>query len=227
MIFKHFVLVMQKMIKVVIVDDHGLLRHGLRSLLNTAPDIEVLASISSGEEAINLPDMLQPDVYLMDIVMKGMNGIEATRWIKEQNPDAKVILISSEVNKDFITAGVESGIDGYLPKDVDQEHLLQSIRTVFNGGRYFSQEVMSLVFEDFYLKKTEGRGLPTKKSKELTRRENEVLVLIASGKSLKQIAEELFISIKTVETHKLHIQDKMGFSNTAQLTKYAIDHKLI
>lgn len=218
---------MQKKIKVVIVDDHGLLRHGLLSLLNAVPDIEVLASISSGEEAINLPDMLQPDIYLMDIVMKGMSGIEATRWIKEQNPGAKVILISSEVNKDFVTAGIESGIDGYLPKDIDQEHLLHSIRTVSGGGKYFSQEVMSLVFEDFYLRKTEGKGLPTKKSRELTRRENEVLVLIASGQSLKQIAEGLFISIKTVETHKLHIQEKMGFSNTAQLTKYAIEQKLI
>lgn len=218
---------MQKKVKVVIVDDHGLLRQGIASLLNDAPDVEVLASVASGEEAINLPDSLQPDVFLMDIVMKGMNGIEATRWIKEQNPVTKVILISSEVNKDFITAGVKVGIDGYLPKDVGKDQLLNSIRTVMKGEKFFSQEVTALVFQDFYLQKTEGKGLPTKKSKELTRRENEVLVLIANGKSLKQIADELFISIKTVETHKLHIQEKLGFSNTAQLVKYAIENKLI
>jgi DNA-binding NarL/FixJ family response regulator len=217
----------QPKIKVVIVDDHGLLRQGIASMLQDAPDMDVRACIASGEEAINLPESMHPDVFLMDIVMRGMSGIEATRWIKEQNPNTKVILISSEVNKDYITAGVKSGIDGYLPKDVGKEQLLTAIRTVFDGHRFFSQEITALVFQDFYLQKTEGKGLPTKKSNELTKRENEVLVLIANGKSLKQIAEELFISIKTVETHKLHIQEKLGFTNTAQLVKYAIENKLI
>jgi DNA-binding NarL/FixJ family response regulator len=218
---------MQQKIKVVIVDDHGLLRQGIASLLQDAQDIEVLTCVASGEEAINLPESQHPDVFLMDIVMKGMNGIEATRWIKEQNPVTKVILISSEVSKDFITAGVKSGIDGYLPKDVSEEQLLTAIRSVYKGERFFSPEITALVFQDFYLQKTEGKGLPTKKSNELTKRENEVLVLIANGKSLKQIAEDLFISIKTVETHKLHIQEKLGFANTAQLVKYAIENKLI
>jgi DNA-binding NarL/FixJ family response regulator len=217
---------MQTKIKVVIVDDHGLLRQGLESLLRDTPDIEMLKCYASGEEAINLPDDLHPDVFLMDIVMSGMNGIEATRWIKEQNPSTKVILLSSEVNKDFITEGVVVGIDGYLPKNADKEQLLTAIRTVVRGEKFFSPEVKALVFQDFYLQKTEGKGLPTKKSSELTKRENEVLVLIASGKSLKVIADELFISIKTVETHKLHIQEKLGFSNTAQLVKYAIENKL-
>lgn len=216
-----------KKIKVVIVDDHGLLRQGLASLLQNVGDIEVLASLASGEEAINLPDELTPDLFLMDIMMKGMTGIEATRWIKEQDPGKKVVLISSEVNKDFIAAGIKSGIDGYLPKDVSKDELLQAIRKVMQGDRYFSQQVTSLVFQDFYLQKTEGKGLPSKKSNELTKRENEVLVLIANGKSLKQISEELFISVKTVETHKLNIQDKLGLANTAQLVKYAIEQKLV
>src|SRR5688572_17165152 len=129
---------MQPKTKVVIVDDHGLLRQGIASLLQDAPDIEVLTCVASGEEAINLPDSLHPDVFLMDIVMKGMTGIEATRWIKEQNPNTKVILISSEVSKDYITAGVKSGIDGYLPKDVSKEELLTAIRTVYKGNRFFS-----------------------------------------------------------------------------------------
>lgn len=220
-------MITQKKIKVVIVDDHGLLRQGIASLLQNVGDIEVLASLASGEEAINLPDELTPDLFLMDIMMKGMTGIEATRWIKEQDPGKKVILISSEVNKDFIAAGIKSGIDGYLPKDVSKDELIQAIRKVIQGDRYFSQQVTSLVFQDFYLQKTEGKGLPSKKSNELTRRENEVLVLIANGKSLKQISEELFISVKTVETHKLNIQDKLGLANTAQLVKYAIEQKLV
>lgn len=218
---------MQRKVKIVIVDDHGLLRQGITSLLNDTPDVEVLASFASGEEAINLPESMQPDVFLMDILMKGMSGIEATRWIKEQNPFTKVILISSEVNKDFITAGVKVGIDGYLPKDVDKEQLLTAIRAVMKGEKFFGQEITTLVFQDFYLQKTGGKGLPTKKSNDLTKRENEILVWIANGKSLKQIADELFISIKTVETHKLHIQEKLGFTNTAQLVKYAIENKLV
>jgi DNA-binding NarL/FixJ family response regulator len=216
-----------KKIKVVVVDDHGLLREGITSMLRDTGDVEVLASLASAEEAINLPDSLHPDVFLMDIVMKGMSGIEATRWIKEQNSVAKVILISSEVNKDFITAGIRANIDGYLPKNVDKNQLITAIRTVVSGEKFFGQEVTDLVFQDFYLQKTEGKGLPTRKSSELTKRENQVLKLIANGKSLKHIADELFISIKTVETHKLNIQEKLGFSNTAQLVKYAFENKLV
>lgn len=217
----------EKKINVVIVDDHGLLRQGIASLLQNISDIDVIGSLSSGEEAISLPPTVKPDIFLMDILMKGMTGIEATRWIKEQNPGIKIILISSEVNKDFISAGIKSGIDGYLPKDVGKDELITAIRKVMGGDRYFSQQVTALVFQDFYLQKTEGKGLPTKKSNELTKRENEVLILIANGKSLKQISEELFISIKTVETHKLNIQDKLGLSNTAQLVKFAIEQKLV
>ncbi|MBT1696759.1 response regulator transcription factor [Fulvivirgaceae bacterium PWU4] len=214
-------------IKVVIVDDHGLLRQGIASLLEGEREIQVISCLSSGEEAVNLHSSLQPDVFLMDIMMKGMNGIEATRWIKEQNPVVKIILISSEINKDFITAGIKAKIDGYLLKDVTKEDLIAAIRKVVGGEQAFSAEVTSLVFQDFYLKETEGKGLPTKKSSELTKRENEVLALIAQGKSLKEIADTLFISVKTVETHKLNIQDKLNLSNVAQLVKYAFENKLV
>lgn len=214
-------------IKVAIADDHGLMRQGLISMLECEKEIEVIGSVSSGEGAVNLANEQPPDVLLMDIVMKGMNGIEATRWIKEQNAQIKIILISSEVSKDFITAGIKSGIDGYLPKDADKETLLLAINTVISGEKYFSPEVTALVFQDFYLKEKDGKGLPTKRTKELTKREDEVLVWIARGKSLKEIGDELFISVKTVETHKMHIQDKLGLTNTAQLVKYAIEHDLI
>jgi len=218
---------MKKKITVALVDDHGLLRQGIASLFQDYNDIEIVGLLSSGEEAINLANSECPDVFLMDIMMRGMSGIEATRWIKEQNPQAKVILISSEVNKDYISEGIKTGIDGYLPKDTDKEVLVNAVRTVVTGQKFFSPEITSLVFKDFYLKETKGKGLPTKKIKELSKREEEVLALIANGKSLKTIADELFISVKTVETHKIHIQNKLGLSNTAQLVKYAIDHKLV
>lgn len=211
-----------KKTRILIADDHGLMRQGLISMLEGEPNVQIIGAVESGESAVNLANEKSPDLILMDIVMRGMTGIEATRWIKEHNPDIKIILISSEMSKDYITAGIKSGIDGYLPKDSDKDTLMKAIHTVMQGQRHFSPEVTALVFEDFYLKEKEGKGLRGKKTLELTKREEEVLVLIAHGKSLKEVADELFISVKTIETHKMHIQDKLGLSNTAQLVRYAI-----
>lgn len=215
-------------IKVLIVDDHRLLRDGLKALLNQADDIEVVGSVASGEEAISIFPNVKPDVILMDIMMGGMTGIEATRWIKEQDSTVRVILISSEIRKELVTAGIQCGIDGYLPKDVDLVVLGDAIRTVRKGERYFNEAITNLVFEDFYQKKrlTNTHGKVTLPN-DLTKREQEVLALVASGKSNQEVADDLFISIKTVDTHKNHILDKLGLKNTAELVKYAIKNKLI
>ncbi len=217
----------QNKIKVMLVDDHRLLRDGIASMLGQTEDIEIVGSVSSGEEAIQEFPSMNPDVVLMDIMMSGMTGIEATRWIKEQNSAIKIILISSEVKKEFVTAGIQSGIDGYLPKDAEKETLIEAIRTVAKGGRFFNEAITSLVFEDFYKKQ---KFIPPGKitsPHDLTHREVEVLALVASGKSNKQVAEELFISVKTVETHKSHILEKLGLKNTAELVRYAIKNNLI
>ena len=215
-------------IRVLIVDDHRLLRDGLAALLSQADDIQVVGSVPSGEEAISIFPSLKPDVILMDIMMGGMTGIEATRWIKEQDSQVKVVLISSEIKKELVTAGIQCGIDGYLPKDVDLTILSDAIRTVKNGGRYFNEAITNLVFEDFYQKKklTNTSGKVTLPN-DLTKREQEVLALVASGKSNQEVADDLFISIKTVDTHKNHILDKLGLKNTAELVKYAIKNNLI
>ena len=214
--------------RVMIVDDHRLLRDGLEALLTQTDDIEIVGSVPSGEQAISVFHSLKPDVILMDIMMGGMTGIEATRWIKEQDQNVKVILISSEIKKELVTAGIQCGIDGYLPKDVDSKVLGEAIRTVRNGGRYFNEAITNLVFEDFYQKKklTNTQGKVTLPN-DLTKREQEVLALVASGKSNQEVADDLFISIKTVDTHKNHILDKLGLKNTAELVKYAIRNKLI
>ncbi len=215
------------MIKIFLVDDHTLMRDGIVSMLSDCDDINVVGSSPTGEEAITSVRELQPDIVLMDIVLRGMSGIEATRWIKEQDNNVKVILVSMEVKKEFLSAGIQSGINGYLPKDTDKETMIKAIRTVYSGERYFTDAITKLVFEDFYvhekLKNPETARLPN----DLTKREYEVLGLVAMGKGNKEVAELLFISVKTVETHKGHILEKLGLRNSAELIKYAIKNNIV
>ncbi len=215
-------------INVLLVDDHTLMRDGISAMLKEVDDFEIVGALSSGEEAVSSFRALNADVILMDIVMKGMNGIEATRWIKERDSKVKVILLSMEVKKEFLKAGIQSGIDGYLPKDVNKETLVKAIQEVHNEGKYFNDAITALIFDDFYQReKASTQNQVHLKTSDLTKREQEVLTLVASGKSNKEVAEELFISIKTVETHKTHILDKLGLKNTAELVKYAIKKGLI
>lgn len=215
------------LIRVLIVDDHQLMREGIASLLRNIEDIKVIATASSGEEAINVARAENPDVVLMDIMMAGMTGIEATRWIKEQNSAIKVIIVSMEVKREFISAGIKSGIDGYLPKDSDKETLVDAIHTVHKGGRFFNEAITSLIFEDFYSKEIKAPVRTKTISSDLTKREMEVLEHVAAGRTNKEVAEALFVSVKTVETHKTHILEKLGLKNTAELIMYAVKHKII
>jgi DNA-binding NarL/FixJ family response regulator len=215
------------MIKLFLVDDHALMRDGIASMLAECSDIVVVGSSASGEEAISKVGELQPDVVLMDILLRGMTGIEATRWIKEQNNKVRVILVSMEVKKEFLSAGIQCGIDGYLPKDTDGQTLINAIRTVYSGERYFTEALTKLVFEDFYVHEKLKNPDTIKRPNDLTKRENEVLALVAMGKGNKEIAECLFISVKTVETHKGHILEKLGLKNSAQLIKYAIMNNIV
>jgi DNA-binding NarL/FixJ family response regulator len=213
-------------IKVLLVDDHKLIRDGVQAMLKNTDDCEVIGSVGSGEEAINEARENRPDVILMDIMMTGMTGIEATRWIKETDPTIKIILVTMEISKEYVSAGIKSGVDGYAPKDIDQDTLLGAIRTVKNGGRFFNDAIMKLVFEDFYSHeklKSSDKKLPD----DLTKREFEVLGLVATGKTNQEVADALFISIKTVETHKTHIMEKLGLRNSTELVKYAIKHNII
>jgi DNA-binding NarL/FixJ family response regulator len=215
------------MIKIFLVDDHTLMRDGIASMLSDCADIQVVGSSPNGEEAINKVQELQPDVVLMDIMLRGMTGIEATRWIKEQDKNVKVILVSMEVKKEFLQAGIQSGINGYLPKDTDKETMITAIRTVYAGERYFTDAITKLVFEDFYVHEKLKNPETTRLPNDLTKREYEVLGLVSMGKGNKEIAEQLFISVKTVETHKGHILEKLGLRNSAELIKYAIKNNIV
>jgi DNA-binding NarL/FixJ family response regulator len=214
-------------IKVLLTDDHKLIRDGIKLMLQHTDDMEVTNSVASGEDAINEVRENKPDVVLMDVMMGGMTGIEATQWIKGFDASIKVLLLTMEVSKEYVSAAIKAGVDGYLPKDVDQDTLLDAVRKVNKGERFFNDAIMKLVFEDFYsnqkLKKTEKISLPN----DLTKREYEVLGQVALGKTNKEIGDNLFISIKTVETHKTNILGKLGLRNTAELVRYAIQNKII
>jgi DNA-binding NarL/FixJ family response regulator len=218
---------MKKEISVIVVDDHTILRDGIASILNGIGNIKVIAGLSSGEELINEFEKYKSDVILMDIVMSGMDGLEATRWIKEQYAGTKVIIVSSEITKDYVSKGIKCGIDGYLPKNVDKETLIKAIDAVSLGQKFFNEAITNLIFEDYYNAAKEGRKRERKVTEGLTKRENELLAMIASGKSNQEVADTLFISTKTVETHKANILEKLGLKNTAELVKYAIKHNII
>jgi DNA-binding NarL/FixJ family response regulator len=216
------------MIKVLLVDDHTILRDGIAAILKNTEGIEVIGGLSSGEDAVSLFRNYNPDVSLMDILMGGMTGLEATRWIKEQDQSIKVIIITSEIRKEFVSTGIKCGIDGYLPKDVDKETLVDAIRKVMTGEKYFNAAITNLVFEDFYKGEKGGEKKRQRKVMEgLTKRENEVLQSVAEGKTNQEVADALFISIKTVETHKTNILEKLGLRNTAELVRYAIKNEII
>lgn len=218
-------------IKVVLVDDHRLVRDSIAIMLQQVDDIQIIGAFSNAEELLSKLNDLNPNVIIMDIMMTGMTGIEATHWVKDRFPRIKVLILSMEVKREFVSAGIQSGIDGYLPKDIEKNVLIDAVRTLNRGEKFFNEAITTLVFEDFYNKERTNKQvkqhLGSNDLSKLTKRELEILSLIAAGKSTKQVADELFISTKTVDTHKTHILDKLGLSNTAELVKYAIKNELI
>ena len=134
-------------IKILIADDHQLVREGVEGMFEGVKDMDVVGMASTGEEAINLIRNIKPDVVLMDIIMPGMNGIEATRWIKEIDQSIRIIIVTMEISKEYVSAGIKSGVDGYLPKDIGKKTLLEAIRAVYAGERYFNDAIKKLIFD--------------------------------------------------------------------------------
>ncbi|MEQ8244689.1 response regulator transcription factor [Fulvivirga sp.] len=213
-------------IKILLVDDHQLLLEGIAALLDDIEFIRIVGKVSSGESAINEVSSSKPDIILMDIMMKGMSGIEAAKWIKDSNQEVKIILISSDVTEELVHLAIQAGVDGYLPKKVDKETLVEAIRTVNAGERYFSKDITDIVMDTMFKAKGNIKAAPSSDGK-LSKREFEVFQQIALGKTNQEVADELFISIKTVETHKTNIMSKLDLKNTVELVKYAIKEKII
>ena len=210
-------------IKILIADDHQLVREGLATLLSDDPNIEVVGQAQDGKEAIENAKKLKPDILIMDIGMPLVNGIEATGILKKKIPELKVIGLTLHAEKNFVRGMLEAGAYGYLFKTCAYEELILAINTVNSGNKYFSNEITDILVNE-YIGKQNGVEMVDPL---LTERELEILKLIAEGKSSNEIAEELFVSAKTVGTHKQHIYEKLNISSNVELVKYAIKKGII
>jgi len=206
-------------IKVLLVDDHSIIREGLRSLLEKQPEMEVIADINDGRKAVELVRELLPDIVIMDITMPGLNGIEATRQIIAEFPDVKVIALSIHSKRRYVADMLSAGATGYILKECLFDELVQAIHAVVAGGRYLSPRITDVVVNDYVKRLSVSADSPFEA---LKTREREVLQLIAEGKSTKQIALELHVSTKTIEANRRQIMDKLDIHSIAELTKYAV-----
>jgi len=211
-------------IRILLVDDHTILRDGLRSLLESESDLKVIGEAEDGRQAVTLACQQEPDVVLMDIAMPLLNGLEATRQIKRQCPKVKVLILSMYDNEEYIRQALEAGAMGYILKDAAARELISAIRDVHRGEAVLSPAVTRLVIED-YLRW--GGIRPVEDAEGLSPREREVLQLIAEGHTNKQIAEILNISIKTVQAHRTSLMQKLDLHDRGELIKYAIQKKII
>lgn len=211
-------------IRILLADDHTILRDGIRALLADEPNMILVGEAEDGRSAVKLACELRPDVVIMDIAMPLLNGLEATRQIKRELPDTEVLILSMHDNEEYIRQVLAAGAMGYILKDAAARELINAIKTVRRGEAVLSTAITRLVIED-YLRW--GDVQPADNSSNLTAREREVLQLIAEGYTNKQIAEILNLSIKTIQSHRANLMNKLDLHDRGELIKYAIQKKII
>jgi len=206
-------------VKILLADDHKIVRDGLRTLIDSEPGMEVVAEAEDGRSAVRLSQDLLPDVIIMDIAMPDMNGIDATRVIIRENPRVKVIALSMYSDRRFVSGMLEAGASGYLLKDCAFEELVRAIRSVVSHQTYLSPKIAGIVVNRYI-----GKSPRTESSvfTNLTQREREVLQVLSEGMTTKEIAFHLNVSVKTVETHRRNIMEKLNIHSISELVKYAI-----
>lgn len=209
-------------IRVVLADDHALVRAGMRSLLNGMAQVEVVGEAASGEEALELARRELPDVVLMDIAMKGMTGLEAASRMRESHPGVRVVILSMHAGEEYVLQALRAGAVGYLLKDAATGELELALRSVTRGESWFSPAVSRQVVEG-YVQRVGGETA----ADVLTARQREVLKLVAGGRSTKEIAYDLNLSVKTVETHRAQIMERLGIRDVAGLVRYALRTGLV
>ena len=213
-------------ITVLLVDDHTLMRQGVRALLQAQSDIAIVGEAGTGRQAVERTKVLKPDVVVMDIAMPLLNGLEATRRILKQNPSSRVLILSSYGDDEYVHQLTEAGAAGYLLKDSAVTDLVKAIREAHQGRSYFSPPIARRLMEHF--RERLVRGVPVRKRTDLlTPRETEVLQLIAEGKANKQMAGELGLGIKTIEHHRQQVMKKLNIHDIATLTRYALSKGIV
>ncbi len=212
---------MIKKIRILLADDHAVLRAGIRALLEAQPDLQVIGEAGDGQAAVQRARELQPDVVVMDIGMPGLDGLAATRQILDSNPKTRILFLTQHENKEYILPALKLGAAGYVLKRAEGDELLTAIRTVYAGGTFLDPAIAGALVSE--VSRDEKTADPFDS---LSEREREVLVLLAQGKTYQQIAEILFISPKTVDFHRINIMRKLGLSNRAELTRFAIQRGL-
>jgi two-component system response regulator NreC len=212
-------------IKCLLVDDHTLFRQGVRRLLETENDFEVVGEAADGGEAVEKARELRPDIVLMDIGMPGLSSFESARQIKKNRMETKILFLTMYEDEDYLVQCLEVGASGYVLKDTPAPQLLTAVKDVYKGGKYLSSQVLGKLVEDFRSRVRDTRMRP--RISTLTPREREILKLLAEGNSVKEIAVILGLSVKTVEAHKFNLMRKLDIHNKAQLVTYAIQKKII
>jgi len=208
-------------IRVLIVDDHALLREGICALLALQDDIGIVGEAADGREAVDKARQLEPDVILMDVAMPLMDGLEATRRIRKENPKAKILILTQYDNKEYVLSSIKSGASGCVPKRAVASELVSAIRAVHRGDSFLYPSVTKFLVED-YLQRVEEDPYD-----QLTAREREILKLVAEGRTSREIAGLLSVSVKTVLGHRTNLMEKLGIHNRTELIKYAIRKGLI
>ena len=197
-------------VRLIIVDDHSLVRDGLRARLSVVPGLQVIGEAASGAEALALADADAPDLMLVDVGMRGMNGIELATALRRRHPAIRVLMLSMYDNREYVLSAIRAGARGYVLKESPTEEIIAAISAVWSGGNYFSAQVANLVAQA-------GAS-----ASQLTGREHEVLLLLAHGRSNKLVAKQLAISVHTVETHRLSLRRKLGVDSASELLKIAV-----
>jgi DNA-binding NarL/FixJ family response regulator len=213
---------MDNKIKLLIVDDHAIMRDGIRALLGLNSDIEIVGEAETGQEAVQKALDLSPDVIVMDVAMPDMDGIEATRRIMKENPKAKILILSQYNAPEYILSAIKAGSAGYVPKRALGSELVTAIRAVNRGESFLHPSAASAVIKDYRDKAQDGDAF-----EQLTPREREILKLIAEGMTSQEIGTKLFISLKTVTGHRNKLMTKLGLHNRSELVKYAVRKGLV
>jgi DNA-binding NarL/FixJ family response regulator len=216
---------MGKNVRIVLADDHTILREGLRALLSADPDFEIIGEAGDGREAVRCVEKLGPDLLLMDLSMPRMSGMDAISEIKRRYPETKIIALTVHKTEEYLLSTLQAGVDGYVLKDATHEELVMAIHNVMAGKRYLSPGISQKVIEGYLDGKEDS--LAASSWQKLSQREREVLKLIAEGYKNKEIAEDLCISLKTVEKHRANLMKKLDLHNAAVLTVYAVEKGLV